>query len=333
MERVGSHMDSTILVKKSEGVKVNFVSTLQGRFNNAFAALSERSFRIDGMSGKASAFSNEVKIEIENFRNYKFNATVQRVFDIFIVKLSAILPHKKLETDVEYRRFQTVSITLKEYMTLCNLRNSTKAIEQLRNALNIIGRIHVDFMDTVYTSKKKVEKNFCYFQIADNITRDKGKGVYSITFNIGFLRHLANSYIMPFPLHALSIDLKHYPIAYQLCRRLTLHHNMNYFKGNANSISVRALIDSITLLPTHQEILNGDRQIGKRIIKPLEKALDTLVKLGILSGWHYNKQFTKKTYEQWLDSAVVFTFTGFPIRKNNIVSSDSESTKGKQPKR
>ena len=326
-------MDNNILVKKEESVKVNFVSTLQGRFNNAFAALSERSFRIDGMSGKAYASSNDVKIEIENFRNYKFNATVQRVFDIFIVKLSAILPHKKLETDTEYRRFQTVSITLKEYMTLCNLKNKTKAIEQLRNALNIIGRIHVDFMDTVYNGKKKAEKNFCYFQLANNIARDKGKGIYSISFNIEFLRHLANSYIMPFPLKALSIDLKHYPIAYQLCRRLALHHNMNYFKGNANNISVKALIDSITLLPTHQEILNGDRQIGKRIIKPLEKALDILVKVGILSGWHYNQQFTKKTYEQWLDSAIVFTFTDFPIRKNNTISLNSESTKGKQPKR
>ena len=325
-------MDSNILVKKEESVKVNFVSTLQGRFNNAFAALSEKSFRIDGMSGKAYASFNDVKIEIENFRNYKFNTTVQRVFDIFILKLSAVLPHKKLETDAEYRRFQTVSITLKEYMTLCNLKNSTKAIEQLRNALNIIGRIHVDFMDTFYTGKKKAEKNFCYFQLTDNIARDKGKGIYSISFNIEFLRHLANSYIMPFPLQALRIDLKHYPIAYQLCRRLALHYNMNYFKGNANSISVKALIDSISLLPSHQEILKGAGQLSLRIIKPLEKALNFLVNNGILTGWHYNQQFTKRTYEQWLNSSVVFTFANFPIRKNNTVSSDSESTKGKQPK-
>ena len=48
-------MNTYIVVKKGEGVKLNFVSTLQGSFNNAFAALSERSFRIDGMSGKAYA--------------------------------------------------------------------------------------------------------------------------------------------------------------------------------------------------------------------------------------------------------------------------------------
>jgi len=311
-------MNTYIVVKKGEGVKLNFVSTLQGRFNNAFAALSERSFRIDGMSGKAYASSNDVKIEIENFKNFKFNTTVQRVFDIFIVKFSTILPHKKLETDTEFRRFQTVSITLKEYMTLCNLKNKTKAIEQLRNALNIIGRIHVDFMDTVYTSKKKAEKNFCYFQLADNIARDKGKGLYYISFNVEFLRHLANSYIMPFPLQAFKIDLNRYPIAYQLCRRLALHHNMNYFKGNANSISVKALIDSISLLPTHQEILKGAGQISKRIITPLENGLNFLVSNGILTGWHYNQQFIKKTYERWLDSSIVFTFADFPTRKITI---------------
>ena len=212
-------------------------------------------------------------------------------------------------------------------MTLCNLKNKTKAIDQLRNALNIIGRIHVDFMDTVYTNKKKAEKNFCYFQLANNIARDKGKGIYSITFNIEFLRHLANSYIMPFPLQAFSIDLNRYPIAYQLCRRLALHHNMNYFKGNANSISVKALVDSISLLPTHQEILNGDRQVTKRIIKPLEKVLDFLVSSGILTGWHYNQQFIKKTYEQWLDSSIVFTFANFPKRKNYNASENEKSTK------
>ena len=316
-------MNTLILENQSSNVKVNFVSTLQGKFNNAFASLSAKSFKIDKFTGNGLAFSDGVKIEVSHFESFKFNVTVQRVFDIFILKLSTILPHRKLNGDSDFVKFQTVSLSLHEFMTLCDIKNKTCAIEQLRNALNLIGHTHIEFSDTVYNGKKKLESEFFFCPIVVALHHQKGSGIYSATFSADFLKHLSNSFIMPFPLQAFSIDLNRYPMAYQLCRRLALHHNMNYFKSNASNISVKALIGYLSLLPTHQEILGGDRQVKKRIIKPLEKALDFLVRSKILTGWHYNLQFIKKTYEQWVGSSIVFTFSDFPERKNCNTSSDN----------
>ena len=307
-------MNTLILENQSSNVKVNFVSTLQGKFNNAFASLSAKSFKIDKFTGNAIAVSNDVKIEISNFLNFKFNVTVQRVFDIFILKLSSILPHRKLKNDSEFRKFQTISVSLREFMTLCNIKNKTRAIEQLRNALNLIGHTHIEFFDTIYNGKKKSESEFFSCPIVVALHHQKGTGIYSATFSTDFLKHLANSFIMPFPLQAFAIDLKHQALAYCFCRRLVLHQNMNYFKSNANSITVKALIDSVSLLPNYHEIISGAKQVTLRIIQPFEKALNSLVKLDILSNWNYQENLQKKNYGEWSNATVLFKFNDFPMR-------------------
>lgn len=124
-----TYMNVSILENQTDVVKVNFVSTLQGKFNNAFASLSAKSFKIDKFTGNGLAFSDGVKIEVSHFESFKFNVTVQRVFDIFILKLSALLPHRKLKDDSDFKKFQSVSISLREFMTLCNIKNKTCAIE------------------------------------------------------------------------------------------------------------------------------------------------------------------------------------------------------------
>lgn len=307
-------MNVSILENQVPDVKINFVSTLQGKFNNAFASLSEKSFEVDKFTGNAVAISNDVKIEISNFLNFRFNVTVQRVFDIFILKLSSVLPHRRLKSDLEFKKFQTVSVSLREFMALCHIKNKTRAIEQLRNALNLIGHTHIEFFDTVYNGKKKSESEFFSCPIVVALHHQKGTGVYSASFHIDFLKHLANSFIMPFPLQAFAIDLKHQALAYCFCRRLILHQNMNYFKNNSNSITVKALIDSVSLLPNYHEIIIGARQVSLRIIQPFEKALNSLVKLDILISWHYQENLRKKTYEEWNNATIFFKFNNFPTR-------------------
>ena len=308
------YMNASILENQTDVVKVNFVSTLQGKFNNAFASLSAKSFKIDKFTGNAIAVSDGIKIEVSHFESFKFNVTVQRVFDILILKLSAFLPHRKLKDNSDFRKFQTVSLSLREFMALCHIKNKTCAIEQLRNALNLIGHTHIEFSDTIYEGKKKLESEFFFCPIVVALHHQKGSGIYSATFSTDFLKHLANSFIMPFPLQSLSIDLNRQPLAYCFCRRLVLHQNMNYFKSNSNSITVKALIDSVSLLPNHREIISGARQVSLRIIQPFEKALNSLVKLNILIDWHYRENLIKKTYSEWSNASILFNFNNFPVR-------------------
>ena len=265
-----------------------FKNILQGKLTNAFLALSAKDFHIDKYANNAYAIVNNVKFSVCSLDTlktaFKFDATVQRIFDIFVLKLTANLPYKEL-TDSEFRNFQQVSISLKEYMKFCNIKsNKTRATEQLRNALNLIARVQVEFSDVHFNRKHKSESEYYYFRIADGVRRDKFAGNYSIFFSVNFLKYLSQTYIMPFNLRLLAINLKHTPHAYKLARRLLLHHNMNFFKSNANIISVKVLLDS-TDIPTYEQ-LKGNGQLKQKIIMPVESNLDYLQQNNFLE-WKY----------------------------------------------
>ena len=295
-----------------------FKNILQGKLTNAFLALSAKDFHIDKYANNAYAIVNNVKFSVCSLDTlktaFKFDATVQRIFDIFVLKLTANLPYKKELTDSEFRNFQQVSISLKEYMGFCNIKsNKTRAIEQLRNALNLIARVQVEFSDVHFNRKHKSESEYYYFRIADGVRRDKFAGNYSIFFSVNFLKYLSQTYIMPFNLRLLAINLKHTPHAYKLARRLLLHHNMNFFKSNANIISVKVLLDS-TDIPTYEQ-LKGNGQLKQKIIMPVESNLDYLQQNNFLE-WKY-ASVHDYCFQKWNDSYIEFKIPDFPTREKN----------------
>ena len=299
---------------------INFQNILQGKLTNAFHMLSEQSFHFDRFSNNANAIVNNVKFSADNINSlptpFKFDTVVQRVFDIFILKLTPLLPYKKEMVDSDFKKYQQVSITLKEYMNLCNIKNNkTRAIEQLRTALNIITHIRVEFSDTHFIRKNKSESEYYYFRITDTVIRDKSTGTYSIIFNVNFLKYLSKTYLMPFNLELFKINLKHHPHAYKLARRLLLHHNMNFSKSNANIISVKILLES-TNIPTYEQIKSKGRQIRQKIITPLENDMNYLREINFLE-WNYTSDINYN-YQNWIDSSIQFKIFNYPAREKLI---------------
>ena len=299
----------------------SYQNILQGKLTNAFMMLSTKSFHLDTHSNSANAIVNNVKFSLGYINSiphgFKFDTTVQRVFDVFILKLTRTLPYKKTMPDSDWKKYQCVSITLKEYMDLCQIKNRLRAVEQIKNTLNLINRIHVEFTDTRFISKKKTESIYYCFNIADNVGRKKGRGVYSIVFNIEFLKYLAQSYIMPFPLKLLQVNLKHYPHVYSLGRKLFLHKNMNYNKSNSEIISVKSLLESVSTLPTYDE-LKSTGKIKQRIIEPFEETFKFLVELNILSEWHYRSEKIDYYYEEFVNLYVIFRVKDYPTRQRKV---------------
>ena len=299
----------------------SYQNILQGKLTNAFMMLSTKSFHVDTHSDSANAIVNNVKFSLGYINSiphgFKFDTTVQRVFDVFILKLTRTLPYKKTMPDSDWKKYQCVSITLKEYMDLCQIKNRLRAVEQIKNTLNLINRIHVEFTDTRFISKKKSESIYYCFNIADNVGRKKGRGVYSIVFNIEFLKYLAQSYIMPFPLKLLQVNLKHYPHVYSLGRKLFLHKNMNYNKSNSEIISVKSLLESVSTLPTYDE-LKSTGKIKQRIIEPFEETFKFLVELNILSEWHYRSEKIDYYYEEFVNLYVIFRVKDYPTRQRKV---------------
>lgn len=295
-----------------------FKNILQGKLTNAFLALSGDSFHLDQYTDNAYAIVNNVKFSVYNLNSlkngFKFDSTIQRVFDIFILKLTERLPYKKELSNYEFNNFQQVSITLKEYMRFCNIKNNkTRAIEQLRNALNLLARFSVEFSDIHFIRKNKSESEYYSFKIVNGVSREKFSGTFSIFFNVDFLRYLSQTYIMPFNLRLLQINLKHTPHAYKLARRLLLHLNMNFFKTNSNTISVRVLLDA-TDIPTYEK-LKGNGQLKQKIISPFESNLNYLQQDHFLE-WKYSSVIDY-CFQKWNDSYIIFKFFNYPSREKN----------------
>lgn len=298
-----------------------FKNILQGKLTNAFLALSADSFHPDQFADTAYAIVNNVKFSVcslNSLKNgFKFDSTIQRVFDIFILKLTEHLPYKKELSDSEFKNFQQISLSLREYMTLCHIKNKTRATEQLRNALNLLARVHVEFSDTHFIRKNKSESEYYFFKIVDGVSRDKFSGNFSIFFNIDFLRYLSQTYIMPFNLRLLQINLKHNPHAYKLARRLLLHLNMNFFKSNSRTISVKVLLDS-TDIPAYEK-LKTKGQLKQKIIAPFESNLNYLHQNHFLE-WKYSSDIDY-CFQKWNDSYINFKIFDFPAREKTTQAS------------
>lgn len=298
-----------------------FKNILQGKLTNAFLALSGDSFHLDQFADTAHAIVNNVKFSVYNLNSlkngFKFDSTIQRVFDIFILKLTERLPYKKELSDYEFNNFQQVSISLKEYMKLCDIKsNKTRAIEQLRNALNLLARVNVEFSDIHFIRKNKSESEYYAFKIVSGVAREKFSGTFSIFFNVDFLRYLSQTYIMPFNLRLLQINLKHNPHAYKLARRLLLHLNMNFFKSNSHTISVKVLLDA-TDIPTYEK-LKGKGQLQQKIIAPFESNLNYLQQNHFLE-WKYSSDIDY-CFQKWNESYIIFKIFDFPAREKNLQS-------------
>ena len=295
---VNSRRRIFMIISKEKNNDSNYQNILQGKLTNAFHMLSTGSFYLDKFSNNANAIVNNVKFSADSLKilptPFKFDTIVKRIFDIFILKLTPSLPYRKEMSDNDLKKYQQISITLKEYMNYCNIKNNkTRAIEQLRTALNVIGHISVEFSDVHFIRKNKPESEYYYFKITDAVTRDKSTGTYSIFFNIAFLQYIAKSYIMPFNVKIFQINLHKNPNSYQLARRLLLHHNMNFSKSNTNVISIRSLLE-FTSIPTYEQIKSKGR-LKQLIIEPFEHDLNFLQTANILQ-WNY------------IDNTVVYKF-------------------------
>jgi len=295
-----------------------YQNILQGKLTNAFQMLSTGSFYFDKFANNANAIINNVKFSADSLKTlptpFKFDTIVKRIFDIFILKLTPSLPYRKEMSDNDFKKFQQVSITLREYMNYCNIKNNkTRAIEQLRTALNIIGHISVEFSDVHFIRKNKSESEYYFFKITDAVIRDKSTGTYSIIFNVNFLKYLAKTYIMPFNVKIFQINLHKNPNSYQLARRLLLHHNMNFSKSNANIISIKSLLES-TSIPTYEQIKSKGR-LKQLIIEPFERDLNFLQTTNILQ-WNYSGD-VDYSYNKWIDSSIIFSLSNYPKKDKN----------------
>ena len=136
---------------------------------------------------------------------------------------------------------QSVSLSLDEYMRLCELKNTTEMRKQ----------------DIKLCSDVKIKNNIIFF-----------------TFSPEFFIIMKTMPVMHYPEKLFRINLKKNPNSYYFLKKIAEHKKMNYFKKNADTISVKTLLGCTPELPSYEDVVNSDRAVGRRIIEPFERDMN-----------------------------------------------------------
>lgn len=205
-----------------------------------------------------------------------------------------------------------VAMPLREYMQLCGLSDTKGTRKQVERDLEALYHISLSFKGS---GRSFMDCRLC---------SEKGivKGVIKFCFTEPFYEKLKVYTIMPLPEQYFRLNGNANPNSGFFLRKLAEHKNMNYGKGNADLISVRALLESSPLLPRYEEIATKCRHIRQRIITPFERDMNALHETLI---WKYRRisgeELTQEeqnalNYEEFALLQVVIDWKQYPKRED-----------------
>jgi hypothetical protein len=112
-----------------------------------------------------------------------------------------------------------------------------------------------------------------------------------------------------------QINGKRNPYSWGLGQKLRQHYEINRAGKNANTLSIKRMIEAAPDLPTYEEVMAKDKHLRQRIITPVERDLDELKRLGVLKSWKYRTPqgrildettVKRMDYDTWLSLYIVF---------------------------
>jgi len=320
-----------------------YTNMLQGKATNAISKASNRRATVDPFTGVGEIMTaDNVKVFISN--STKLNPIANRVLDLITQELTANFPYGKEATAEDIDRHRAVMLSVDDYMTKRKLKDKKEARKQLRESMQAIYNLSLDWTETRYIKpegKKRTKKEEIHYKarVIDFMAQELEKNpvqngrVYA-KFTMDIAKYLSQAFIMPYPDKLMIINDNANPHSYHIGRRLAEHYNMNIGKNTANRISVKTLIEALPDLPSYEEIMNDARQISKRIIEPFERDITALVeKYGILESWNYckskgepltDKEKQNYSYETWVQWQIEFRLASYPDQSERLAKREEK---------
>ena len=261
---------------------------------------------------------------ISHFR-YNFIIALQ----FYVLAVSYCLSRLALGSQNTYRcptsKIKTqVSISLDEYLALCGKPRTKASKDELRKAvskeLDLLYHISIEW----YELRKGETRHFLKMRLCDQVGIING--YITVNFTTQISEYLTHAYVTQYPLALLAVDGRQ-RAAYYAGKKLAFHYGLrqNRKKGSYNCISVSKLLEAIPEIPSINVINETDAgHWARRIQQPLEKALDVLIKNGILGMWEYCLAGKRKisgtnlffvSYEEFIKLYVHFELSNFPASK------------------
>ena len=275
---------------------------------------------IDLLTGAAKYQKGDLHLTVDRAEDVGVNISVQthKLFDVLVLALGSQntyrCPSSKIKTQV--------MISLDEYLALCSKPRTKASKDELRKVvskeLDLLYHISVEW----YELRKGETRHFIKTRLCDQAGIING--YITVNFTTQMAEYLTHAYVTQYPLALLAVDGRQ-RAAYYAGKKLAFHYGLrqNRKKGSYNCISVSKLLEAIPEIPSINVVKETDSGHWARRIKlPLERALDALVKNGVLDMWKYclaGKQkiegtnFTCISYEEFSKLYIHFELCDFPV--------------------
>lgn len=259
--------------------------------------------------GKNTVQIDLSKLEIS--KSVKLDPKVHKTFIILLSELTKNIPHDtkicNLETAAKY---MSVSISLKDYMKIRNLKDMKSARSQLRESLEMLHAASLSYASIDKKGKEIVEK----FHIIDYFKYELNKGVAHINISPTLILHVAlKKQLQNYNRNLLTINDRTNPNSFNLGHELLADARRNKNKANRN-------IDGVFIINTKKLLdvcgLKYDKHFTTRVLERFENDMDALVfDYNVLKNWNLCKkgrepltdaELRELNYETFLETYVLY---------------------------
>lgn len=259
--------------------------------------------------GKTTVQIDLSKLELS--KSVKLDPKVHITLLILLSELTKNFPHDAKICDLETAaKYMSVSISLRDYMEIRNLKDMKSARSQLRESLEMLHAASLSYTSIDKKGKEIVEK----FHIIDYFKYELNKGVAHINISPTLIVHVAlKKQLQNYNRNLLTVNINKNPKSFNLGHELLVDARRNEHKDNRN-------IDGVFIINTKKLLdvcgLKYDKHFTKRVWERFENDMDALVfDYNVLKSWSLCKkgrepltdaELRNLNYETFLETYVLY---------------------------
>ena len=258
-------LDSLSVDSAKSAINDVFRMVRQGQATNRLTKINARKrdrLKPDPISGALKITYGDFTIEIKNFPKTEGLRTSSHQL------LDALMQ----EATRNGFKSQIVRILVKDFMNMRGLKDEKEARKQINADLETLSNIRISF-----TENRKGNRGQDFINVSIIGTYGIKKGYIQAVIDLVFFEQVVKNYnVMPYPQTLYTLNGNNNPNSFYFGRKITEHKNMNYFKPNADIISVEKLLKSSPVMPSYDEVSKNGRHYVQQIINPFERDMNAL---------------------------------------------------------
>ena len=264
-------------------------------------------------AGEAVIKGGDYQVSIKNFRELASSGIISGL-KTSTAQLLCALTQTLTGSGVRSLR---ASLHLDDLMSMRGLKDRKETRKQVDGDLKTLSNLRLSFTNR----KKGTEKNYYNMQIF-SFTGIKNS-IICVTFGQDYCDILSEYGTMPLSPLVYRVNTKKYRHAYYFLMALLAHKNINYTKRNADTISVKTLLDSSPIFPSYEKVMTEmNRAVSENIIEPFEKNMDALAED---LSWEFrkaggealtDKERGEMNYALFIELMVAVQWKNYPERQD-----------------